>query len=45
MLYAGDLVIIAESFVELDNQHAAWKCHLEGKRLRVNLAKTKVIVT
>ena len=45
MLYADDLVIIAESLEELDTQDAAWKHCLEGKGLRVNLAKTKVMIS
>ena len=44
MLYADDLVIIAESLEELDTQYAAWKHCMEGKVLRMNLGKTKVMI-
>ena len=45
MFYADDLVIIAESLLELDTWYAAWKHCLEDKGLRVNLAKTKVMIS
>ena len=45
MFYADDLVIIAESLLELDTWYAAWKHCLEDKELRVNLAKTKVMIS
>ena len=35
MLYADDLLIIAENMVELDTRYAVWKHYLEGKGLRV----------
>ena len=45
MFYADDLVIIAESLEELENRHSAWKNSMESKGLRVNLSKTKVMVS
>ena len=45
MLYVDDLVIIAESLVKLDTPYAPWKHCLEGKGLRVDLAKTKVMIS
>ena len=45
MLYADDLAIIAESLVESDTRDAAWKYALEGKGLRENLAKTKLMIS
>ena len=44
VLYADDLVITGERLEELDTRHAAWKHCMEGKGLRVNLTKTKMIV-
>ena len=35
MLYADDLMIIAENMVELDTRYAVWKHYLEGKGLSV----------
>ena len=45
MLYADDLALIAESLVELDTWYATWKHCLKGKGLRMNSAKTKVIIS
>ena len=45
MLYANDLVIIADSLKELGTRYAVWKNCMESKGLRVNLAKTKVIIS
>ena len=44
MLPVDDLVIITKSFEELDARYAASKHCKEGKGLRVNLAKTKVMI-
>ena len=44
MLSVDDLVIITKSFEELDARYAASKHCKEGKGLRVNLAKTKVMI-
>ena len=45
MLYADDLVIIAESSEELKERYSAWKNGMESKGLRVNMAKTKVMTS
>ena len=45
ILYVDDLVIIAESLVGLDTRYAAWKHCLEDIGLRLNLAKTKVMIS
>ena len=43
LLYADDLVIIADSIEELVTRTGTWKTNLEGKGLRVNMMKTKVL--
>ena len=43
MLYADDLVILAETFEGLMTKIAVWKNGLESKRLKLNTGKTKVI--
>ena len=43
LLYADDLVIIAESQEELVVKIKLWKQHLEAKGLRVNMDKTKLM--
>lgn len=45
MLYANDLVIIADNLEELGASNAAWKNCMESKRLMVNLATTKVMIS
>lgn len=44
LLYADDLVIMAESLQELERKYTEWKKSLEGKGLRVNVGKTKVMI-
>ena len=44
LLYADDLVIIAESMEELEVKLEQWKKGMEAKGLRVNMAKTKVMI-
>ena len=44
LLYADDLVLVAESESELLNRLSVWKKSMEEKGLRVNMAKTKVMV-
>ena len=44
-LYADDLVIIAESREVLCEKLQLWKNEMEGKGLRVNMGKTKVMVS
>ena len=43
LLYADDLVIIANSLDELEERYLAWKNNMESKGLRVNVGKTKII--
>ena len=43
LLYADDLVIIAETANELMTKLAAWKKAIEDKGLRVNMGKTKTL--
>ena len=45
LLYADDLAIIASSKEELLSRLGNWKKELEAKGLRVNLAKTKIMVS
>lgn len=45
LLYADDLAIIATSKEELLSRLGAWKKELEAKGLRVNLDKTKIMVS
>jgi Reverse transcriptase (RNA-dependent DNA polymerase) len=43
LLYADDLVLLAESEEELNVKIASWKRGMEEKELRVNIEKTKVM--
>ena len=43
LLYADDLVIIADSFEELKRKMENWKNEIEKKGLKVNIGKTKVL--
>ena len=43
MLYANDLILIAESEELLTKKVRIWKKGMEAKGLKVNLAKTKVL--
>ena len=45
LLYADDLAIISESLEELEERYVNWKNALESKGLRVNIGKTKVMVS
>ena len=45
MLYADDLVLTAESKEEVLEQFNRWKSAMESKGLKVNLGKTKILVT
>ncbi|XP_057315016.1 uncharacterized protein LOC130656204 [Hydractinia symbiolongicarpus] len=45
LLYADDLVLIAESMKELVEKFEKWKKGLEEKGLRVNTAKSKVMIS
>src|SRR6266516_5349108 len=44
LLYADDLVLLAESRVELEGRLEVWIARLKGKGLRVNIGKTKVMI-
>ena len=43
LLYADDLVLLAESEVDLKEKLKNWKATMEAKGMKVNLAKTKVM--
>ena len=43
LLYADDLVLMAETMEELEAQFIRWKAAFEEKRLKFNLGKTKVM--
>ena len=45
MLYAGDRVILAEMFEDLMTKMALWKNGLESKGMRLNMGKTKVMIS
>ena len=45
ILYADDIVLIAESMAELQETSYGWKSALESIDLKVNLMKTKVMVS
>ena len=45
MLYADDLVILDETFEGLMTKMAEWKNGLESKGLKVNMGKTKVMIS
>ena len=45
LLYADDLVIIAKSVEELLEKLNKWKAAIEKRGLRVNMGKTKVVVS
>ena len=44
ILYADDLVLLAESLEELKERLVNWKKALESKGLKVNMNKTKIMV-
>ena len=45
LLYADNLAILSYSLVDLKNRLAAWKTSIESHGLRVNVNKTKVLVS
>ena len=45
MLYADDLVLIAENEIEAQEKYRRWRDGLNSKGLRVNVDKTKVLVS
>ena len=44
MLYADDLVILAETFEGLMTKMEVWKNGLESNGLKLNMGKTKVMI-
>ena len=45
LLYADDLVIVSDSLADLQRKFDAWKSGMEDKGLRVNVDKTKLMVS
>ena len=45
ILYADDLVLMSESLDELRERFQRWRSELEDKGLRVNVGKTKIMVS
>ena len=45
VLYADDLVLLADTMDELLSKLGNWKKHLEAKGLRVNMGKTKIMIS
>ena len=45
LLYADDLAVIAETEEELINRLNEWKENVESKGMRVNMNKTKVMIS
>ena len=45
LLYADDLVVIADTLEECINKLKAWKNGMENRGLRVNLKKTKFMIS
>ena len=45
LLYDDDLVLIADAMDELLSKLGNWKKHLEAKGLRVNMGKTKIMIS
>ena len=43
LLYAGDLVLMAETLEDLKKKLTIWKDNIEAKGLRVNVNKTKLV--
>jgi len=45
LLYADDLVVIAEIKEDLINRLNEWKNNVENRGMRVNINKTKVVIS
>ena len=45
ILYADDLVLMSESLEDLRERFQRWRSALEGKRLIINVGKTKMMVS
>ena len=44
-MYADDLVVIADSLEECISKLRVWKAGMESKSLRVNMKKTKFLIS
>ena len=45
LLYADDLIVIAETEEDLIKRFNEWKDNVENKGMRVNMKKTKVMIS
>jgi len=45
LLYADDLVVIAENEDDLIKRLSEWKDNVENRGMRVNMNKTKVVIS
>ena len=45
LLYGDDLVLLADNMDELLSKLGNWKKHLEAKGIRVNMGKTKIMIS
>ena len=45
LLYADDLVLIADSVEEVMGKYTVWKEGMEARGLKVNIGKTKVLIS
>ena len=45
LLYADDVVIVAEAEEEIETKLSEWKQGFEAKGLRVNMEKSKILVS
>ena len=45
ILHADDLVMLTDSLEELEIKFARWKAAIEGKGMKVNMGKRKVLVS
>ena len=43
LLYAADLILMAETIEKLEAQFIHWKAAFEGKGLKINFGKTKAM--
>ena len=43
MLYVDDLMVIAESLVELKERYLTWKTNIEYRGLKVNIGNKKIM--
>ena len=45
MLYADDIVLIGDNWEEVEFRYTRWKKALQGKRMKINVNKTKAFYT